>query len=137
MNVIIVMVLLLLQTITGVNMGGLALFHSTLHSPLNVFTAVHSASVPEERYIICYFCHIMYIQLALLCKGFHTLHTHTSHTAQEDPGPGNYELRPQRTKSAPSRYPFNSSAKTQTPFSTSTVSSNTGLHTVNFHIGGK
>ena len=51
MNVITVV--LLLQTITGINMGGLALFHSTLHSPLNVFTAVHSASVPEERYT-CY-----------------------------------------------------------------------------------
>jgi len=60
MNVIIVMVLLLLQTITGVNMGGLALFHSTLHSPLNVFTAVHSANVPEERYNMLFLSHNVY-----------------------------------------------------------------------------
>ena len=71
MNVI--MVVLLLQTITGVNMEGLALFHSTLHSPLNVFTAVHSASVPEERYIYSD------VHPALLCKAVHTLHTAHSH----------------------------------------------------------
>ena len=48
-------------------------------------------------------------------------HTHTHTNPQEDPGPGCYELRPQRTKSAPSRFPFNSSAKTQTLFNGSTV----------------
>ena len=130
MNVIIVVILL--QTATGGNMGGLVQFHSILRSPPNAFTAVHSASVPGERYtpFLPQYCYP-----GLFMQGIsymHTAHTHTTHThplpsththnAQEDPGPGCYELRPQRTKSAPSRFPFNSSAKTQTLFNGSTVS---------------